>query len=259
MARSDFPVAMPLLLEEKCDLLGGPFFIMKCVEGELLLKRMVRQPWNVFTFPWPLASMHLRLHSMPIEGFPGPAGDFLCRHDEQMHELIRIHGMTGLRSGSEWLRARQPAETLNPRIVHLDYHPANVVRTSAGDLVVLDWTEADLGDPHADVANSLMMMDCMPGARDSAYARLAVSAGRTWFRRWYLRSYRWRTRLEPCKLAYYRAWAALRRLCAYGRWLSVGPSATGSKPTSIGYLTSAHIRVLEQYFRKWSGVGVRLG
>lgn len=258
LAERGFPVPKPVLFEENCDLFGGPFFLMHFVEGELLLRRLVARPWTVCSTPWPLASTQLQLHAVPADGFPTSTGGSLSRQHEELLDLIRDHGLAGLRSGHDWLRANLPRELTPPVILHLDYHPANVISTPSRGLFVIDWTEAELGDPHADVATSLMMMDCMPPMRGSSYNHVVASTGKLWFRRWYLRSYHWRSRLDRSKLAYFRAWAALRRLCAYGRWLRAGPAATGSKPTSLGHLSPAHIERLERYFEKWSGVAVHL-
>jgi hypothetical protein len=73
-----------------------------------------------------------------------------------------------------------------------------------------------------------------------------------------LRDYRRHLPLEESKLTYYRALAALRRLCNYGRWQQDGPEISGNQPSMLQCITDSHRQALERYFLKWTGVGVRL-
>src|SRR5262249_39221570 len=125
-------------------------------------------------------------------------------------------------------------------------------------ITVLDWTEVDVGDPHADVAVARMFMDCFQLKPQWWLERAGLWIGRIMLRQRYLRAYRRRIRLNLGTLAYYRAWAALRRLGADGRWLDAGPSSTGAKPTTVRNLTQEHINIFCRYFEKWSGVRVSL-
>src|SRR5262249_39691984 len=145
--------------------------------------------------------------------------------------------LAALEPGWAWLVAHQPRQRDAGRILHLDFHPINLILGPKGQLSLLDWTEADIGDPHADVATTLMLLECVPVELTSVTDRLLVRVGRFFLRRWYLRAYRWQRPLDASKLAYYRAWAAFRRLCTYGAWLSEGPRVTGSKPSSLRHLT----------------------
>ena len=60
------------------------------------------------------------------------------------------------------------------------------------------------------------------------------------------------------RLTYYRAWAALRRLAVYGRWLCAGPASTGAKPSAARRLSPSHLRDLCRYFERFTGTRVRL-
>jgi Ser/Thr protein kinase RdoA (MazF antagonist) len=182
----------------------------------------------------------------------------LTRRLDGLAQVIERYDLIGLRPGLDWLLAHEPLPVASPRILHLDFHPMNLMAAPGRPLVVLDWSEADVGDPHADVATTLMILKCLSAEESTLYDRLLVGVGRVLFRRWYLRAYRRRRPLDRDKLAYYRAWAAFGRLCRYGLWLHEGPGATGSKPSSLRHLSPGHVRTLEDYFRRWSGVAVRL-
>ena len=47
-------------------------------------------------------------------------------------------------------------------IIHLDFHPLNLIYTQDREQVVLDWNEADIGDCHADVGTTLEMLGRRP-------------------------------------------------------------------------------------------------
>jgi hypothetical protein len=99
-----------------------------------------------------------------------------------------------------------------------------------------------------------MLMECVQPEAERTYGPVARHTGRWLCRRWYLRTYRRRRSLDTARLAYFRAWAALRRLCVYGQWLRAGPQSTGSKPSLLEHLHLDHLETLQTYFHKWTGV-----
>src|SRR5262245_5601225 len=101
--RAGYPVAVPLLLEENCDLFGGPFLIMAHVPGELLPDYLYRRPWRIWDLPAEMAECHARLHQLPIDGFPAPAKPFLERRLKEIASLIDGYGLDGLAPGYAWL------------------------------------------------------------------------------------------------------------------------------------------------------------
>jgi aminoglycoside phosphotransferase (APT) family kinase protein len=251
-----YPVPEPVLLEEGCDLFGGPFLIMEQVCGPTLLRVMVRQPWNLLGFPARMAEVHARLHDLPRDGFPALPGRFLERHLGKMRAAIARHDLKGLAPGLDRLDRHRPPEPAIPSILHLDFHPLNLVARPGGSLAVLDWTYADLGDPHADVATTLLLLECVPVAAKGLWERLAILVGRPVLSGWYRHVYRRHRDLDEERLAYYRAWAALRRLVRYVRWLRAGPGVSGCKPCLVEHLGPDLLGALCRSFRRWAGVKV---
>jgi aminoglycoside phosphotransferase (APT) family kinase protein len=254
-----YPVARASLLEEDCSWFGGPFYVMERVPGPTLLRDMLERPWRLWPGPVEMARAHVALHQLPPDRFPSPAGPFLARQFQDMIEVIRSCGLDGLRPGFRWLFAHRPQGRRPVSIVHLDFHPMNMLVTQEGTPpAVLDWSDAELGDPLADVGTAAMLISCFTPKVSSAWHRLLVAVGRATLLRRYLRTYRRLLGIDDSILAYYRAWAAFRRLCRYGRWLAAGPEVTGGKPSALGYLTDQHIAPFCHYFTKWTGVPVRL-
>jgi len=262
LARHGYPAPAPLLLEQGCEALGGPFLIMEHVAGKELLRMMLWRPWNILHFPGQMAAVHARLHDLSADGFPAPSGPFLERRLREMEADIARHGLGGLEPGLDWLRRRRPADPARPSILHLDFHPLNLIERDDDSLGVLDWTYADVGDPHADVATTLMLLECVPATAKGLWERFAVLVGRPVMRPllswWYRRAYNRRRPLDEERLSYYGAWSALRQLVRYGRCLRAGPEACGCKPSLLDHLDSRLLNVLGRYFRRCSGVAVSL-
>src|SRR5262249_50744593 len=146
--------------------------------------------------------------------------------------------------GMNWLEEHRPSTTISPCILHLDFHPNNLIVGDASELAVLDWSHADIGDRHADVATTLLLMEAVPVALTTAWEKLLSRPARWILKRRYLRIYRRHFALDCDVLRYYSAWAALYRLCMYGMWQRAGPQVNGYKPTSLKYLTTGHLEAL---------------
>jgi aminoglycoside phosphotransferase (APT) family kinase protein len=253
-----FPVAQPLRLETSCAVFGGPFLLVRWVPGRTLFDDMLSRPWRVFPGPRDMGRLHARLHDLPADGVPLAAGPFLPRRLEELRSLIGEYGLVGLRPGLDWLSLHRPPPSRQASLLHLDWHPLNLIRGADGGLTVLDWTEADVGDPHADLATTLLMIECLPHPAGGLWGRAAVPVGRWLTRGGYLAGYRRERPVDGRRLTYYRAWAALRRLAVYGRWLRAGPASTGAKPSAARHLRPGHLRDLCRYFERFTGTRVRL-
>jgi aminoglycoside phosphotransferase (APT) family kinase protein len=204
-----------------------------------------------------MAEVHARLHALPSDGFPAPPGAFLDRSFAEMHSAIVRSGLDGLAPGLEWLQRHRPPQPATPRVVHLDFHPLNLIERADGSLAILDWTYADLGDPHADVATTLLLLECAP-VEANGPGRLIAGIGRGLLAALYRRAYQRLRPLNDGRLAYFRAWSALCRLVRYGRWLRSGPAVSGCQATLVEHLAPAFLDSLGRAFRRWSGADVRL-
>lgn len=83
--------------------------------------------------------------------------------------LARIHAVAppavvASRSWLDWFAIPAPllraleAAARPGRLLHLDYHPLNLLTDGVGITAVLDWSNAHSGDPRADVARSIAIL-----------------------------------------------------------------------------------------------------
>lgn len=258
LRRLDFPVAKPLLLHSDCALFGGPFLLLQRLTGQTLFHSMLARPWRLFTLSDRMAQLHARLHRLPAHDFPTGRGAFISRRLQRLRELIAAYGLHGLRWGLDWLLRHRPPAWRPASALHLDWHPLNLIESEDGTIGAPDWSGADVGDPHADLAATLLSLRCVPVDCAPWWQRAILPMGRRWMARRYLRTYRAGLPVDEERLAYYRAWAVLRRLADYGRWLTAGPRNTGCKPDVWRHLQRYHIADLCRMFWRHTGVAVRL-
>lgn len=253
-----FPVPRPLLKEEGCWPVGGPFMIMEWIPGETLLHFLLENPMCIWSYPRYMAELQWRLNTLAVEDFPAPAGPYLPRNLKWLGQIVRQCNLEGFAPGLEWLQAHQPEPPASPCILHLDYHPLNLLIHEGRFEAVLDWSDADVGDYHADVASTVLLVDTFPVRMTSWRHWLISLPGQGILRRRYLRAYRKRMPIDEQKLRYYLAWAALRRLLMWARWLYAGPLASGVRPATIRELTRRRLEFVAHYFERYSGVAIHL-
>jgi aminoglycoside phosphotransferase (APT) family kinase protein len=99
---------------------GGQDMVMERLEGRDMLADLAGKPWRTRRHARTLARLH-----------------------DQLHAITAPPGL--------------PAFGRGDRVLHLDLHPANVMLTPRGP-VVIDWVNAHAGAPGADVAMAYLIM-----------------------------------------------------------------------------------------------------
>ncbi len=126
----------------------GPDLVMELVAGRTMLGDLARRPWALRSSARTLADLHKRLHAVSAaDGLRQPWGPY-------------------------------------DSMVHLDFHPENVIMSPRGP-VVIDWTKAAAGPAGVDVATSWVIM--ATSEVDGPLALRAVARGG---RSLFVRSYR---------------------------------------------------------------------
>jgi aminoglycoside phosphotransferase (APT) family kinase protein len=161
--------------------------------------------------------------------------------------------LVGLRDRAHHFRSAPEA------IVHMDYHPQNVIVQGLRVTGVIDWVSADRGDRHLCAATTAVIlatsaMDRPSWMRDN----LAGNSLRTLFTALYLPLYHALAPLEWGRLRYCQAVAALLRLSTFGIMRTRGPAAAGFRPEAIGNVTPAVVRLLSRYAARKIGIAVSI-
>lgn len=157
-----------------------PVQVMERVAGPPMLNAIMSAPWRARSLFVELGRRHAELHQLPTVDWP-VADDRALRGRglaEQRLRLVRTRllddpGWAGGRLAEQLTRVEQALprlETDELSICHGDFHPMNVL-VAHGRLVVIDWTDARLGDRHGDVARARVLFEWVPIAAPSAMQR----------------------------------------------------------------------------------------
>lgn len=126
---------------------GRPAMLLSWCKGKPVAEVLLKQPWRVWTLGKAFGRMQAQIHTVSAsvngpqldEDWIGWAGD-----DEHLRHCL------------------QAVATKEPRLLHLDYHPLNVLAEGSQITAVLDWANARAGDPRADVARTYTILRVEP-------------------------------------------------------------------------------------------------
>ena len=203
-----YPVPALLATEGADNPFGLPFMIMERVPGGTLLARVMSNPLRAGGLLARLAGVHADLHRLPPAGWPLEDGDqpLALRQITQFRRRIGEHGLDVLSDGLAWLERNVPAVLPETAVItHNDFHPLNVLVTDQGQLSVIDWSDAALGDRHHDVARTLTLFSFAYIAASSSVERVVLKAARGYLRSRYFNAYERTFPVDRRRLAYFEA------------------------------------------------------
>jgi len=237
-----FPVPKVYILEHDKSIFGKPFIIMEKINGRIGWKvidesegeertRLVNQFCQI------LVDLHsLDWKRVAFEPLPFDEND----HYGYINHLIqKIQGYIDQFPNIDifmpvfnWLIDRKndvPCRHLS--VVHLDYHPANLILKDDGNAIVIDWTNFDIGDFRLDLAWTMLLVSSYgnPEGRDIV-----------------LNEYERIIRHKIDQIEYFEVFAILRRLFSIYVSLTAGAEKLGMRPEAIESMKRSvkHIKTL---------------
>lgn len=271
-----YPIPHPLLFEPDPGALGSPFLIMERVKGgPLFASRSFPEAFRTFSLGFVgFVRTQARLHRLdPTTGDlrsicgtwddsgRAPRASLLERNLDLIAERIENGPLPGLSDALASLRERAGRFIAAPEaIVHLDYHPQNVLVEGLRVTGVIDWVSADRSDRHLCAATTSVIlatsaMDRPSWMRDN----LAGNSLRALFNALYVPLYHVLAPVEWSRFRYCQAVAALLRLSTFGIMRTRGPAAAGFRPEAIANVTPGVVRLLSRYATRKTGVAASLG
>jgi aminoglycoside phosphotransferase (APT) family kinase protein len=125
-----------------------PALLLSWCSGRTLLDEVVARPTRVWRLGVRMGELHARIHAarMPSdlrERLP----DWIARAgDAELALQARLSAISGT----------------SDALLHLDYHPLNVMTANGALTGVLDWANATVGDPRADFARTVSLLRLAP-------------------------------------------------------------------------------------------------
>lgn len=126
---------------------GRRGIIFERVEGGSMFDEMGSNQNGVLRYAEILAELHTTIHSREIPNIPS-LRDMIernIRHAKMLSEEERTGALQVLNQMND-----------GTILCHYDFHPMNVIMSPRGP-VIIDWMSACQGNPHADIARTLLM------------------------------------------------------------------------------------------------------
>lgn len=140
-----------------------PVMLLSWLPGRPLAQELLAHPWRLWPLGVQFGRMQAAIHAVPAPLALQSAGA----------DWIELAGLeeTALQERLRSLPSRRAS------LIHLDYHPLNVLTDGRRITAVLDWTNARFGDPRADIARtfSILCQEPMPARRPAGTPRALVA------------------------------------------------------------------------------------
>ncbi len=269
-----FPVPCPYLYEPDAAAVGAPFLIMERLAGAPLL-RLGGFAGAVRTFTvafLPFVRLHARLHRMD----PGAAGiteldpalgrgenaavrpALLDRTLATIAARVEQGPLAWLGPALQWARTESVRFSNSASsVLHMDYHPLNVLVAGARISGIIDWVNAEGGDRHLDVATTSAILSCHAmenprWLRDNP----AGNSLRRFYNGLYVALYHATMPLEFARLRYYQALASIFRLSTLGMMLTRGAESVGYRSEAAADVTRPVLQLLARYAARKSRIPI---
>lgn len=170
------PVPRPVLVDESGDLFPTPVLVVEYVEGET-----VSAPADLNGYLEQAAAVLARIHGVR----DSPTLSFLPRLDQRPGPRPAwLDASLGEERIREALEVARPVARENDLVLrHGDFWPGNLLWRDGVLVAVIDWEDAGIGDPLADLANSRLELlwalgpEAMTGFTNRYLARSAINSG----------------------------------------------------------------------------------
>lgn len=201
VARTMYAAGVPVpRIDELAEVDGRAGIVYERITGPSLLNVLSARPWRLPAVARTLGEVHAEVHRHTVPSLPR-LHEVLARRIQNALSLPSEHRRAAL-AALDTLVAQSAREGARAVLCHGDYHPDNVLFSARGPLVI-DWENAAIGDPHADVARTLILLRASVASIRSTAGRTMRRAAGSALIALYLRRYR---QLLPCDPSRLAAW-----------------------------------------------------
>ena len=177
---------------EVVNIAGREGLLYQKISGEPMGENLAKHPWCIISFARTLAELHAELHANPVQADLLPLRrrlEYKIRDANPLPENLRAAALRALETMPD-----------GDRLCHGDFHLGNILLSQRG-LTIIDWIDASIGSPLADVARTSILAQGMVMAEPQffSYQRLGLRLMHTIYLRRYFQ-------LRPGGLDEYRRW-----------------------------------------------------
>lgn len=167
--------------------------IYERVDGQSMLDMLIAEPEKLELFASMFAKLHAQMHSLELTGLP--------YQRQQLERKIHKAEPLAERRRNAALKALYELPDGN-LLCHGDFHPDNILMSTRGPIII-DWNDATMGNPHADIARTLLLLQQGVPQHPPEIDKEQISTMRSLFTNIYLKSY---TRNRSIDLAEIELW-----------------------------------------------------
>jgi aminoglycoside phosphotransferase (APT) family kinase protein len=203
IAGEGYPVAKAYFVCTDMSVLGGAFFIMDFLSGQLLLSEPAE------TIPELMGKTQAKLHNIDPQTLikrlkEQGVGEYSYSLNSRFDWLKdRANRLPWIREGVSWLIDNRPPEPRRLAICHGDFHALNILVDHGKISGVLDWPGFAIADPVFDVAITIMLTT-IPAKHLTASMEGFSSVDWEVVADLYLSAYRSQKQLDSTNLDYYQ-------------------------------------------------------
>jgi aminoglycoside phosphotransferase (APT) family kinase protein len=166
LQRAGYPVPGLLLQETNLELLGKPFEIIEKLEGQALWPALASaNPEQQQRLLSGFGSLLAQLHQLDWRSFTDEPDRYEKNPALLLEEIISHYrslytkyNLRGFLQVLDWLEAHKREISVQPAVVHQDFHANNVFLCPDDQLFVIDWTQFAVSDYRIDLCWSLLIM-----------------------------------------------------------------------------------------------------
>lgn len=165
-------------------LAGDPFLLLSVCAGRPVGLELRASPWKAYQLGVRAGEMQARVHLAPVTDALRPFG----------------HPWRAALVDEPLLRDRlDTVPPLPDTLLHMDFHPLNLLTDGARITGAIDWISAAVGDPRHDIARTLVLLRCP--RTDRAYNAPFIRGVSRVFERGWLEGYARTSRARPALAA----------------------------------------------------------
>lgn len=128
---------------------GLPAMVLSWCPGFPILSFVEKKPWTLWRLGRLFGRVQAQLHAVPPppEFLEGAPDDWISRVPEGYADLVEHARSLNLATSS---------------LIHMDFHPLNIISDGSSVTGILDWAGAAAGDPRADLARTVIIILAAP-------------------------------------------------------------------------------------------------
>ncbi len=137
-----------------------PVLLITWLTGRTVAEELLARPWLVWRLGIAFGRAQAAIHAVTAPALLRQRPDawiaWKCEEEPTLQDRLR----------------RLPSD--NTALLHLDYHPRNVLTDGQQITGIVDWTNAHAGDPRADAARTMSILRVDPLARKPLLQRIGL-------------------------------------------------------------------------------------